>query len=988
MLENHLDCIYKLDELVGRGTVLSRINDEIARSLDRPQVLFLIGEGGAGKTRILEYLLDNPGQSWHTARKVVDFYDVLNHSASGLAISIYDVLFPNDVPPACFQGFQKMRRELVRQQAAGGSLLEQQRRRALKVFSENMNAFTQDRRVVIALDTVEKLIYHHDAKTAQVEDVAESWDWLLSSLASWGSVTLLIAGRPAVEGLLVAERHQRIDLPFLEEEGSLAYFEAVERACDDKDPELAKRVKQLSVENRLIAHRLANGRPILLALLIDFLSVGDKGGELKKVLENPDPQENLEELLITRLISQPSIGDTIQALGRAPKGVDQALLARLLDIKPDEAKRRLDNVRRFSFVKMPLNGERIFLHDELYRILQERVFNSPHDLPQAVDARDKIIGYIQEKLKSLKDRLISLYTEKDTRGNLRIKKNLDEIVETYNQKQNALSELVYYLLRQNAARGFRHYYRFVCEASNGLDTALDVWLQAEMSNYLKEMQTYDELDGFSREFAELVLELQIIIRSWNAGQNQAADQKALKFREKYATRLKQPEFAGLLAALQNWEAYKNIRVGGSEDLKEASRLLTDNIKKLGVAVKQYGDAHTRSDVKYWYAVIAFGYAYWVLGYLKRNQGYMNDAVALYRKAILYFRDANLDIYLAGTLNDQGYALCEGGNWHDAKPLVKEGLEKRRGLGPLAPVGLSLNTLGIVERFEGSNTLAVQYGEQALLLFEAANDTSGQGLALMATAESYQRLANEIYDDPESALKEKIRYYKRAIKYAKSAAEIFEERGEQIRQAEALKELGCAYRNLTLYARNYPDLVKENPDELVKKSQESLKETVRLAHADHFRKLEAEINRAYLAFFAGDEAMYGQAIENASKLVPKEYEIGQPLNAKAQQRSLFWTQLGKLHLLLGRHAIDKEGDFKLAIYHFALGLEYNSQYGSNYPGMLQSEGIVYDKLKVLASQDLVKACMAVKEFEAKDLKKDSFMRKFLVNRGLWFLDEDD
>ena len=83
-------------------------------------------------------------------------------------------------------------------------------------------------------------------------------------------------------------------------------------------------------------------------------------------------------------------------------------------------------------------------------------------------------------------------------------------------------------------------------------------------------------------------------------------------------------------------------------------------------------------------VLYMGYAWWLRGFIQRNQYFTKDAISSYREAVSHFRTANIDIYLAGALNDLGYALCEEGNWIDAKPLVEDALKKRRALGSLVP----------------------------------------------------------------------------------------------------------------------------------------------------------------------------------------------------------------------------------------------------------------------------------------------------------------
>ena len=61
----------------------------------------------------------------------------------------------------------------------------------------------------------------------------------------------------------------------------------------DGDLELAERVESLSDTHQTLAHTCSNGRPILLALLVDYLSVG----EHPEVLETISGQRELEKFV-------------------------------------------------------------------------------------------------------------------------------------------------------------------------------------------------------------------------------------------------------------------------------------------------------------------------------------------------------------------------------------------------------------------------------------------------------------------------------------------------------------------------------------------------------------------------------------------------------------------------------------------------------------------------------------------------------------------
>ena len=215
------------------------------------------------------------------------------------------------------------------------------------------------------------------------------------------------------------------------------------------------------------------------------------------------------------------------------------------------------------------------------------------------------------------------------------------------------------------------------------------------------------------------------------------------------------------------------------------------------------------------------------------------------------------------------------------------------------VARSLNTLGIIERYEGSYSTAIQLSEAALRVFKAADHELGQGLALTALANTYQRLAYKFDDENMIELENKIGFYRDAIERSKEAVDIYRKIGAPESMADALKEFSCACRNLVYFKRKYPTLIGEELEELKETSLCALREGLGLVQNDPYRQLEAQINMAYLGFYAEDEDLYTLSIKNADQLIPDEYSLKDGLSSDDQHMQKFWTQLGKLYMLKGR-----------------------------------------------------------------------------------------
>src|SRR5690606_8121172 len=127
---------------------------------------------------------------------------------------------------------------------------------------------------------------------------------------------------------------KRIKLSPLHGEKCVRYFSAVEAlAREEGDLARADLIARLPTEDRLRAGRLAEGRPVLLALLVDLMTVASVStiNDLLDQVEqsaagmgnHADVRHTLETALIKRLKEATGrLGDTVEMLGRARKGVD------------------------------------------------------------------------------------------------------------------------------------------------------------------------------------------------------------------------------------------------------------------------------------------------------------------------------------------------------------------------------------------------------------------------------------------------------------------------------------------------------------------------------------------------------------------------------------------------------------------------------------------------------------------------------------------
>lgn len=1005
---------YATPALVGRVEALTQIDQALRAATDAPQVVFVSGSGGIGKTRLLVTALGmaraQPGL--RVVEQIIDLYHIPNHTVSGLAEAIYDVLTPPTEP---FRAYEVARRELERMRLAGEVAgMRDQRQRTQQAFDESMRSVAAQQRIVLALDTAERLVYGLEHPSTPVTQFADCWDWLVESLPRWRNVLLLIAGRP--EAAPLRRRLEQtlpgqvldLELGAFTFEESDAYFASVAAAAEDRGEEnVARRVRGLTHETRQLAHLAAGGRPIMLALLVDNLTVSGPNippalrAAYADVAKWTEPQlaqlrEALEEQLIGRMTEAPEIGDTILALGRLPKGANGTLLAQLLEISEAEAIDRLDEIRRLSFVKIRPSDERVFLHDEMYALLRRRVYDLPEDAPEARRAADTIVTYYRAQIEQCRHELDRLFSPIEVDGKGRL--DMPRLVEVNQRRRALLVELLYYRLRQEPLAGFELYYRYTREATLAGDNALDVQLQVEMLSFLAERDPqgpHERIDGLDRATVLSLLALRPVVRAF-------ADQEfELVLQHGQLLRREQEK---LLAAggppaeavLSTWEANALVYLGGPANLDRAREKLSAVIDDMNRYLASGVD--TTMPARAWRARATLALAYRIRGYLRRVRGLMREAVEDYQQAARLWREVKIKIELASTLNNMAFAMAELGYYGDARALALDALNLQRELGPRAPVALCLNTLALIDTREGNYKSAIELADQALLLSRALASPRGIGMALTALSEAERRLSTTgLVPD----IDEKVRLLRQAREHAEEALEIFNQLGESSRQVDALIEIGCACRDWVALRRDQPGM-RDDLGRLIKRGAEALRRAADTAsEAILYRKVDALVNLAWLGFYADQDDLLDSAAREAEDAIPPEYDVdpatGRPAIAPDQAQQLLWPQLGKLRTLYGhrafqhyqaiRHTADRqlaEQALGEAAGFYVWSLQYNAMYGEDYRDIRRARDEIYERIKVLMPDELRVIARKVRDVEEDNhLQPVSEIQQFLKRRALWY-----
>lgn len=996
--------------LVGRQDVLKQFERILHDPSPAPRLVFLHGAGGIGKTRLLQKALEmaHKMENCRVAEGVMDFYHIGLHTPIGLTNAIFEILTP---PFDSFQAYQSAYQALNRARLSGDVVeLEKQREDAIKKFDQDLKELSARQRIVLALDTAERIVYGLPGWPEEIP-LADSWKWLMERLPAWHNVVIFVAGRqeakPAIEKIK-AQTSLSIEeievTPFTLDE-SLQYFDEVVNLLEnEKEYGLAERLKNFPPGYKKRVHDYSKGHPILLSLLVDYLSFPGEGAVEAMLREVPpeklsaEDYQRYEEALLNRL-REGELGETLVALGRVPKGADEEMLAALLNIPQPEARKRLKDIRKLSVIKIRPEDQRVFLHDEMYALLQRHVYNSEYDAENQKTTFEAIKKYYQTQRGRITQRLNELYAPVEEKG--RESLNMEELGKVHAQYQTLLAEIMYYYLRFDLGRGFRAYYRFSHEAILARDLQMDLQIQAELLSYLSRPPAPILEKDISIEMILASLKVRPLARDWALSHYMHGLTEGDKFIESVEKEWRS-KFPVLLALAQVWTASLHIMRGKGNDYSEAEAHLQDAYSLLPEEeIRQPFDDLLFPNTLLWLKKAVAALAHRVHGYLKRVLGLMKDAVTEYQKAAVLLREIDLRIEMATTMNDMGFAQGELGEWHDAHSNVRDALRLRRELGPRIPVALSFNTLAAIQVHEGHYGDARENSQKALAIFRAFSHKRGIGMALVTLAEASRRYAGTI--PPLIPEEERIDLLRRARDYAREAYTLFTESGEKPRQVEALIEIGCACRDWVWRLKQNPH-GGDDPKRLRRESEDALKKAAELAKEEKiiYRYVDALVNLAWLEFYMledDEEVSDTHAVWAAIKAAEEAFPPDGEMNKQPQ----VWAQKGKLFALKGhlvfrqfrqKHEEEKKTTQKLSMSkrispevksilekvaeHYAHALDYDGRFAPDYQGIRQAKDGISDRLKRLNAAEMRVVCKRIQDL----YPQGSVIQTFLTNRALW------
>jgi tetratricopeptide (TPR) repeat protein len=903
--------------LVGRTKEREAIKAAIEAESEL-RVIHVIGEGGIGKSRLLEAI---PGEILPTCSNkdrcqfggILDFYHADIHTNSGLEATIIQAVDPKE---RGFKAYRGARDELERLRLAGGRQFEEIRRKLGEYFVQGLNEITAKRRVILCFDTVETIQYESDIIESLIDTGVtgmEVEDWLTTHIPNFKNAVIIFSGRhnPRLEEDF--RRHlggtwQSFELGGFTEKEVADYLKALKASHREVREQLE--VLGLPTDWHGVAHLYTGGHPLDLALILELvrravhppspLRDSLQTAQARTEEERREIREELEKALLTSILNEmgTDLPIVLTFLWVARKGLNAELLERLLANWPaavepwgtarwsqEECRQVLDSLRPdganpLAFIKTREGTDLVFLHDRMYELMERYLEEiQPHFDRNVRTAYESIVSYYDGKIK-------------DTRGR---------------ERHRLQVERLYYQFCLNPKQGYDTYSGLSDEAIISHGVGLDLLLRDEMLRFfrpdqpdnpvLREAQYFDPAltaERINRGLAIRWVRRLMAVEDW-----ERAEEAARRLRESALVTPLDPYFVPILLVYESGaRAYREHDFPG-------------RITTLEQAIDEFERTQPEPGSRlYRVKTLNLGGAYNWLGYMYARQKHYQSAIAAYRSALIWHEESGVIGQQADTLRNMAYIYSLQGNMPEARRQCAKALEKSRQIH--SPIGeaLSLNVLGLIELHAGRPREALGPCERALPVFTELSHRRGQGLAYLALGQAWRKIVGlnvEVLD-----LEEAEAYFGRSLKHLKEARRIFEDEvKEPVRLLEAYAQLGCTYRDqATFYRKRGNGQVAEADIEaLAQKAEEALRQSITVAESLGLEaeKADALNDIAEIYYHAKKHEKAEALLQKSDLLIPEGYHITKEKGIAIfveEPISGLWQILGKNALERGRIAFDR------------------------------------------------------------------------------------
>lgn len=725
----------KSKNFVGRESELKELHKLLKKPYGKVRILFLLGGGGIGKTRLVEKMLEKVPNSVLSVGHPLDLSATEHRSIDGIQLRIVEIVetltsLEGDASP--FAEFRKENQDTSEK------------------FNQCLRKFCAQTPLMLAFDTFEML-----------NTVTSNW---LFSEGKDGlqvpGLICIVAGRTEKDGLdnylnnSLVKKIVVTGLTLLETETFYRDYNTNIISSDFQIWAEQKQEAQVLVPQSLkFIWQITEGHPLRIAMALNWGNLGEIN------LDGVNSPQSFEEKMMKYVIEWGEKGElyiddmrvdqkvfsTLACMGILTRRFDERILKYLIqtghirdDSKKFSNKEILEPLEKYFFVKIRTGdyGEQVYqLHDEMARLVQKHVWH--HQDPSNIRKKNllrAILNYYEDRISETK--------------NVDLKKILQIEHLYYSFKLDLLSDPIGDMGRQ-----------LWLELANLDDDYINTYLPSEINEYKHLFDAQTRYDIHTR----------VARIEYEAGHiTQARKEWELV------------QLLGRAEKRNDWVAFALF------SLASCNRNLSDALSDLQKArrfCEKYAHEHL-PQVNYH------------IGFTYRKMQKVDKAIEWYKKAQKEFkRNSKNKVLGAQISNDLGYAYSHVGKWDESRKNIKEGqkvrkdiksqlekdvaaLEVRLRLSKRKKIytdlhdlltrtqnrlskarlhlGMSHNTLGEIYRYDEDLDAALRNYDTAYALFEIEKYYKWQAKALFSRGEIYRRIAWSRYrENDEKGYEENI-----------------------------------------------------------------------------------------------------------------------------------------------------------------------------------------------------------------------------------------
>lgn len=697
---------------------------------DAPWVLNLYGRGGMGKTQLLNRFVriiaerKEQGQNILLTGDLIDVYWTAHQREIGIMKSMAEQLSPDR-----FLHFREALNKRNRYLADP----ERDRERDSAFDNEVRLAFFEAYK---KLD-VDRIVTLFDTTETASDAAVKFWCETMVELHETNPKTkVVIAGRDKLADIV-----SRATIIGLNSE--VLYAKTLSREIGKFSREHVKEyfaINRIKVSDDYIEQvaDLSEGRPVLIALTVDWLHSGNAIRDLSSF-----DRAQFECAMVNKVRGLKSPFDrVILAMAHLHRRFNERILAYILGFDEKKAKELAIGLSEFSFVKYreAISGREgsFVLHDDMCDMVNKYVWN---DLDPSGSYRT---GEYNRKIIKYYDKLLIHANDPDEQNNLR-------------------QERLHYWLDMEPEAAFEEYRKYVSD--------------------LVDAQNPDVLDALNKEVSrveakllsdkKVELEFNILFpKIWRGRENVIPALESLSRKPHCGNDVRLRIIRELL-----WLYTTAGKFEAADKCSEELRLMLSE-----QALKSFDD-HMR---------LRCAWVYNNIGYYFRHRSNYDKAIENYKTAQSFLKSTrDSDLLMARVKNNLGFVYHRVGKDDEAVEECRFALKLRQRLSNMSELGFSYNTLGIISLDQWKLTEATNYFEKAMEAFQKAENEWGESQVNLY----YGRLKRQsgFYKDKlGTPTPDRDEYCQAAIMLDK--AYMFFKKLEHIAYlAEALNEQGTLYR---------------------------------------------------------------------------------------------------------------------------------------------------------------------------------------------------